>query len=116
LSTVERIEGSILPWGVQILNLLAYHGVRLVVSGLLRNRLPDFLEGEIFESESVSQRLASVRGFIWVNGIVAEERANGLSFPFPDQRLETFGVDSDGNPVDKGTRPVQVPVHHSVLH
>jgi hypothetical protein len=96
--------------------LLADDGVRLIVPQLLGNRLSDFLEGEILESESVLQRLASIRGLVRVNGVVAEERANSFSFPFPNQSLEAFGVDPNGNPVDEGTRPIQVPVHHSVLH
>jgi hypothetical protein len=58
----------------------------------------------------------SISRFVWVDGIVAEECAYSLPFPFPDQCLESLSIDTNGGLVKERTGAVQMPIHYPVIH
>jgi hypothetical protein len=115
-SPVERVEGSIRARSVQVFDLLAHHSIRFVMPNLVGDRLSHFFQGEIAQSEFMIYGSTSVSRFVRVNGVVAEECAHGLPFPFSDQCLESLGIDANGGPVKERTSAVQVPIHYPVIH
>jgi hypothetical protein len=61
-------------------------------------------------------RRASVRGFVDVNGVISEERTDGVPLPFPNQGFESLCEDPDGIPVRQFPGAVFVAIHYLVLH
>jgi hypothetical protein len=59
---------------------------------------------------------AAISRLVSVDGVVPEESADRLSFPFPNQGFETLGVHADGAPVGQGPGAVKVTIHDSILH
>jgi hypothetical protein len=83
---------------------------------VIRHCVSNFVQPEIRERESVSQRRVSVSGFVGMNWIVPEEGADRVSFSFSNQSLEALGVHTDRTAVKERPRTVQVTIHDSVSH